>query len=157
MAATSDADAVADGVDALRALIVSGEHLRQAIAEHFDTGVPETLALSHLRLRGPLGPRELAERLGLTPSTVTSLLDRLEAAGFAQRTAHPTDRRKTVISLTEAGDSVVSASDRWLSNTIERLGPQITPQVTRSMRLLEAGLKEQTADVLGAAPMVSDG
>ena len=152
MSASPDVDALADGIDALRALIVSGEHLRQAIAEHFNTGVPETLALSHLRLRGPLGPRELAGRLGLTPSTVTSLLDRLEAAGFAERTAHPTDRRKTVISLTEAGEAVVAASDRWLSNTVERLGSQATAEVTRSMRLLEVGLKEQTADILSAAP-----
>lgn len=152
MSASSDADALENGIDALRALIVSGEHLRQAIAEHFGTGVPETLAMSHLRLHGPLGPRELAERLGLTPSTVTSLLDRLESAGFAQRTAHPTDRRKTVISLTEAGETVVSTSDQWLSNTIERLGSQAIPQVTRSMRLLEAGLKEQTTDIRIAAP-----
>ncbi|NYJ75521.1 MarR family transcriptional regulator [Allobranchiibius huperziae] len=151
MSTSPPADPLADGIDALRALIVAGEHLRQAIAEHFGTGVPETLAMSHLHLRGPLGPRELAERLGLTPSTVTSLLDRLEAAGFARREAHPTDRRKSVITLTAAGEEVVTASDHWLSNAVERLGPKVIPEVTRSMQLLEAGLAQQTADLLGTA------
>lgn len=152
MSAPSGADDLAAGVDALQALIVAGDQLRHAIAEHYGTRVPETLAMSHLRGRGTLSPRELADRLGLTPSTVTSLLDRLEAAGFAQRTAHLTDRRKTVVTLTEAGEAVLDTSDHWVSAAIERLGPEAIPQVASSMRRLAAGLEEQAVDILGSAP-----
>ena len=138
---------VKEGILALRALILAGERLRQAVAERLGVGVPKTVVMSHLSLRGPLGPREVAERLELTPSTVTSLLDRLENAGYVCRTPHPSDRRKTVITLTEAGEDAMTVSDDWLSDVVVRLGVDIVPEVTRSMRRLEAGIYEQVADL----------
>lgn len=152
MSTPSSADNPADGVNALRALIVSGEHLRHAIAEHYGTGVPETLAMSHLQRHGTLSPRELAERLKLTPSTVTSLLDRLETAGFALRTAHATDRRRTVVTLTQAGQDVLATTDRWLAAALDRLGSDVAAQVVTSMRRLAVGLDEQTAEIVASAP-----
>ncbi len=45
-------------------------------------------------------PGDLAARLGLTSGSVTTMLDRLQAAGLITRSPHPTDRRKTVIRAT---------------------------------------------------------
>lgn len=45
-------------------------------------------------------PTLLAERLGLTTGSTTTLLDRLEKAGYLTRQAHPTDRRKSIIRAT---------------------------------------------------------
>ncbi|MEN3610618.1 MarR family transcriptional regulator [Plantactinospora sp. ZYX-F-223] len=44
---------------------------------------------------------ELSQALKCTPRNVTGLVDALEAAGFVARSAHPTDRRATVVSLTQ--------------------------------------------------------
>lgn len=141
------ADGVTEGVRALRALIMAGEHMRHAIAAHYAIGTTETAALSNLRVVGALGPRELADRLGLTPSTVTSVVDRLETVGFVERSAHPTDRRMTVVSLTTLGDEVVVQFDEWLSSAIDRLGRDAIPGVTAALLRLATGLEEQTSEI----------
>ena len=47
------------------------------------------------------GPSEIAEGLGVTPATVTGLLDGLEREGFIERHPHRQDRRALTIQLTE--------------------------------------------------------
>ena len=48
----------------------------------------------------PIG--ELSEKTGLAKTTLTSMLDRLEASGHVQRVFDPGDRRKVFIRLTDA-------------------------------------------------------
>jgi len=54
--------------------------------------------------QGPLTQRQLSQALGTTPRNVTGLLDALEADGFVSRGPHPTDRRATVVTLTDRGE-----------------------------------------------------
>ncbi|MEL7453242.1 MAG: MarR family transcriptional regulator, partial [Pseudomonadota bacterium] len=51
---------------------------------------------------GPKAPSDLAQALGLTRGSVTTLLDRLEFRGFVERIAHPTDRRALLVKLKPA-------------------------------------------------------
>jgi len=53
-------------------------------------------ALEH----GPLSHGHLADRLGLTSGTVTTLVDRLVDAGYVERRPDPTDRRRSEVALT---------------------------------------------------------
>jgi DNA-binding MarR family transcriptional regulator len=53
--------------------------------------------------RGSKIMSEVSEELGVTPRNVTALVDALEAEGLVRRVPHATDRRATVIELTEAG------------------------------------------------------
>jgi DNA-binding MarR family transcriptional regulator len=59
--------------------------------------------LWHLHRRGPVMQRELSQALRCTPRNVTDLVDTLEAVGLVARGPHPTDRRATMVSLTEQG------------------------------------------------------
>ncbi|ROQ39876.1 DNA-binding MarR family transcriptional regulator [Frondihabitans sp. PhB188] len=52
-------------------------------------------------------PKQVAEFLELSTGATTSLVDRLEAGGTIERTAHPTDRRSVVLALTPAGRGAV--------------------------------------------------
>jgi len=52
---------------------------------------------------GPMTQRQLSEALRCTPRNVTGLLDALQADGFVDRTPHPTDRRATLVTLTNRG------------------------------------------------------
>lgn len=45
--------------------------------------------------------RQIADRTGLAATTLTSMTDRMEAAGLVRRIPDPDDRRKTLLSLTE--------------------------------------------------------
>jgi len=56
---------------------------------------------------GPLTPNEINAHLHLTSGSVTSLLDRLEQRGLVARGPHPTDRRKVLVSITDAGRELV--------------------------------------------------
>lgn len=47
----------------------------------------------------PLTAGELGRRLGLSSAAVTGLIDRLEAAGLAERVRDPDDRRRVRIAL----------------------------------------------------------
>lgn len=52
---------------------------------------------------GSLPLKKLAEAMQLTPGAISQLVESLENAGLVERVPSPTDRRVTLISLTEAG------------------------------------------------------
>ena len=52
---------------------------------------------------GPQPMNRVAAHLQVSPRSVTDLVDGLEAEGYIQRAAHPTDRRKTMLTLTDRG------------------------------------------------------
>jgi DNA-binding MarR family transcriptional regulator len=51
---------------------------------------------------GPVKMRELSQAVGVTPRTITGLVDALEADGWVARQADPGDRRATIVALTAA-------------------------------------------------------
>ena len=57
-----------------------------------------------LTVSGPVLMRALSEAVGVTPRTITGLIDALEKDGWVQRRAHPTDRRATIVALTPAAE-----------------------------------------------------
>ena len=57
---------------------------------------------------GPIIMSDLGEELGVTPRNVTKLVDELEAEGLVRRLPHPSDRRATLIELTEKGGEKIS-------------------------------------------------
>lgn len=61
-------------------------------------------ALISMRPSEPRPMRELPGELHCDASYVTSLVDGLEERGFAERRAHPTDRRAKVVVLTPLGE-----------------------------------------------------
>ena len=74
-----------------------------------DTGftLTEILVCEHLRLDGPLTPKEVGERVGLSSGAVTRLLDRLEERGFTKRAPHPSDRRKVLMHYVEQESEMI--------------------------------------------------
>lgn len=50
--------------------------------------------------RDGISLRELADKTGLAPTTLTSMVDRMEKAGLVCRMPDKTDRRKTLLALT---------------------------------------------------------
>ena len=51
----------------------------------------------------PVGPTELAQRLGVTSAAASGIVDRLVARGHVERRPHPTDRRRTAVVCTPSG------------------------------------------------------
>ena len=70
--------------------------------------------LTYLRSYAPASIGELLRVFGIKQSTFTSMLDRLEKAGFIRREMNPADRRSFLIHITDAGRERADQSTRVL-------------------------------------------
>ncbi|WP_238438916.1 MarR family winged helix-turn-helix transcriptional regulator [Frankia nepalensis] len=76
------------------------------LVEPFGLTVADYLVLGTIRHSpgGQGAPSRLCRLLGRTSGGMTLALDRLAAAGLVSRAPDPTDRRRIIVELTEAGD-----------------------------------------------------
>ena len=115
------------------------------VAEDTDFTLTEVLVSEHLRLYGPLTPKEVGERVGLSSGAVTRLLDRLEARGFAERGAHPDDRRKVLMRYVEQEPDTIrrplTVYDK-LNEAAERFDEGEKRTLTRFMDMMTRAIKE---------------
>jgi DNA-binding MarR family transcriptional regulator len=79
-----------------------GEEMEKGLVERGLTRA-RAAVIWQLHQQGPVTQRTLSHALRVSPRNVTGLLDALEAGGYVRRGRHPTDRRATLVSLTERG------------------------------------------------------
>lgn len=117
-------------VGSLRALSTEMDRLDQAAADWYGLNRTDMQALDILGRTGPLAPTALARQLGFTTGGVTTVLDRLEKAGYIRRRPDPADRRRQLVETTEAtaardeevfGDLIRATSDVLADYTEDRL------------------------------------
>jgi DNA-binding MarR family transcriptional regulator len=65
-------------------------------------------ALDRLATEGPLRVSDLAAREAMTQPGVTMLVHRMAESGYAERVPDPTDRRATLVRITDAGRDVLN-------------------------------------------------
>jgi DNA-binding MarR family transcriptional regulator len=70
----------------------------------------EALVLLVFARKGSLPLGKMGERLQVHPTSITSIIDRLEAAGLVVRRRHPEDGRAVLAEITDAGRAVVEAA-----------------------------------------------
>ena len=63
----------------------------------------EALVLLVFSRQGTLPMNVMGQRLQLHPTSVTNIVDRLQADRLVERSGHPTDRRTTLVTITESG------------------------------------------------------
>jgi DNA-binding MarR family transcriptional regulator len=72
-----------------------------SLTERVGLGATETKTLFILSSQGALTAGEIAQFTGLTTSSVTSLIDRLESKGFVKRVRDTHDRRRVIVERNE--------------------------------------------------------
>lgn len=80
-----------------RRLTRSSLMLQHAIAEKMGLNVTDAECIDFLMEMGPSTAGDLAKATRLTTGAITSVIDRLEKAGFVKRESDPGDRRKVII------------------------------------------------------------
>ncbi|HEY2269543.1 MAG TPA: MarR family transcriptional regulator [Streptosporangiaceae bacterium] len=83
-------------------------HALSAALADLSLSAAEINALANLGEGGTLSVRQLSERTGTRPSTLTGLLDRLENRGYLVRELDPADRRSFRLPLTGLGQEVAA-------------------------------------------------
>jgi DNA-binding MarR family transcriptional regulator len=78
-----------------------------------------------------VGPKELAEYLGIQSSSVTSLLDRLERGGHVRREASPFDRRALIVVPTVPEDELQRAILGDVREELVAVAESLSPEDAR--------------------------
>ena len=137
----------------------------EAANDAFDEVAREKLGINRTDLRclniveneGPMTAGRLAELSGLTTAAVTSVLDRLERAGYARRVREQQDRRHVMVEVTpllaeratpiwgplgeEARSTLARMSTEELQALIDfyRLGIELNERHIERVRHLDTG------------------
>jgi DNA-binding MarR family transcriptional regulator len=111
--------------------------------------MPQLKILIALRLNGPAGAHELAQMMGVSPATMTGIVDRLVAAGHVTRREDPKDRRVRRIELTAEGtalmDDMMAAGDEHHRRLLDRLTLEELAIVERAMTIMQRTLDAETS------------
>lgn len=119
--------------------VLTASRLLVAVSARSIGAVDESITIPQFRLlvvldgRGPLKLTTLAEHLGVNPSTVTRMVDRLVAAELVSREANPASRRELAVSLTGAGAGVVREVMRRRRAEITRIVSRMAPSARRGL------------------------
>ena len=95
----SKADSEKDVLMAAAEYGINNVLFRNAMGRKLGLNITESECLSLLRIKGISTPTELARYTGLTTGSTTTMLDRLEKAGFITRRHNPHDRRGILIEI----------------------------------------------------------
>ena len=131
-----------DDVDAVTRAVLTASRLLVAVSARSLAEVEERVTVPQFRMLVVLATRgatklvALADLLQVAPSTAMRMVDRLIAAGLADRRANPDNRRETLLQLTEEGrrivEDVTARRRTALAEIVERLRP------TERLALIEA-------------------
>ncbi|MBN1847844.1 MAG: MarR family transcriptional regulator [Deltaproteobacteria bacterium] len=106
----------------------------------------ETLMALFYRQDSPLMPAQLAEEVGLTRPAMTSNLDSLQRKGYLSRFAHPNDRRKLVITLTQKGvklcEKIMPIYYQDMTKTLEKIPMKMLFSLEKIYKMLMHSLNE---------------
>jgi DNA-binding MarR family transcriptional regulator len=120
--------------------LVLGGLMRRLRAEH-TFSLSQGAVLGRLDREGPRTTAELAASERVRPQSMGQTVAELEAQGLVARRPHETDRRRTLIELTDDGRRTL-AEDRsrrvgWLTEAIEhQLSPEEQDVLGRAVKLL---------------------
>ena len=89
----------------------------------------EALVLLTFSRAGALPLGKMGSRLQVHPTSITSIVDRLESSGMVNRRRHPDDKRAVLAEITEAGREAVEAATADLLGAEFGLGVLTTEQL----------------------------
>lgn len=106
--------------------------------------------MMHLWDTGAVRQAELIKAVGLDPSTVTKMLQRLEQAGHVRRRPDPDDRRAVLVEATEESCAlhaeVRSAWSGLEEHTLAGLEPAERAELARLLAKVEGNLCTEAGD-----------
>ncbi|MEU2620125.1 MarR family transcriptional regulator [Streptomyces sp. NPDC007157] len=128
-----------------RAVLRFNRRLRQERGDG-SLSANQLTVLGHLYRHGPSTPGEVAAAERQRPQSLTRVFAELEAERLIGRAPDPSDRRQSVLSLTEAGRRALAADmdqrDAWLAGALGSVG-----ETERGVLLLAAAVMERLGDL----------
>ena len=154
-AGTEDMEDTEDTEDVVAAVLAASRLIvgmsARALAEVDDSlTLPQLRTLVVLADRPPMKQADLAAELGVNPSTVLRMADRLAAAGLLERQPNPDSRREQLLRLTPAGRDLVHQVMDQRSHEVAALVSRLTPAdragLVHGLRALTDAVPDQYPD-----------
>lgn len=149
---------VGDRIDDSRLIFSAITHYRRWLTQLLPSIVPDVdisyqqINVLYLVRTVDASMAEMARILGVAPTVITGLVDRLEARGLIRREAHPSDRRRIQLVLTERGNEisvqVENAIAQRIEDRLQALSERDREHLRTGLELLEKltiDLEKQTA------------
>jgi MarR family transcriptional regulator, organic hydroperoxide resistance regulator len=98
--------------------------VKQRMEEHFKDSnltVPQGMLIGILAHHGEMKVSDLSEKLGLSNSTVSGIIDRLERQGVVERVRSSEDRRIVYISLSDSAKKNSQKYYENINNTFDKI------------------------------------
>ena len=145
-----DADGLVDVDEVLSAfstLLGQNARVERLVATHFGIGTTDIKCLVFIANSPESTPKLAAEALELSTGATTSLIDRLEKAGFVARRAHPTDRRSVVLELAPEGQAAVAETGAFYRSAFrDAIDPRQLDFLASVMRAIGDSLTRRAVD-----------
>jgi DNA-binding MarR family transcriptional regulator len=130
---------------------LSGRLIEQ-IVEGSDVTPAEYAVTSWLNATGPAAPGEISRELGITPTTLSAMIDRLVNKKQIKRVSHPDDGRSYLLEPTAKGKRTNERNGARFLATIDALRANLEGEpedILEAMRLLEDALRRTLAEPRG--------
>lgn len=106
----------------------------------------ESSVLAHVSASSPASPKSLAKHLGITPATLSAVIDRLLEKNLLNREQHASDKRRHALTLTNEGVKAVLAgsalSAERVQAALERMPPGKRARAVEGLTLLASACRE---------------
>jgi DNA-binding MarR family transcriptional regulator len=100
--------------------------------------------LSYLRSYAPTPIGDLVRIFGIKQSTLTSMLDRLEEAGFVRRETNPGDRRSFLVQISPAGRELADRLNECIQTLEAEIRKRLKPRDLEGFRAVMSAMEEVT-------------
>jgi DNA-binding MarR family transcriptional regulator len=117
---------------------------------HLDLTMGQLKTLAALASRQAMNVSTLAETLEVSKPTASILVDQLVQRGLAERTEDPEDRRRTLVTLSQAGSDLIvqlrqSGPQERMVRWLEALDPDDLNALRRGLQALAAIIQKENA------------
>ena len=110
--------------------------------EEFDLNRSQASILFTLHQHSSMSQKELAERLNMTPPSITSAIRKMEQEGYIRRRQDETDQRVMRRALTEKGESCIENVKRVADEMHELIFRGMSPEEIMLFRRLLIQINE---------------
>jgi DNA-binding MarR family transcriptional regulator len=132
------------GITVVRTIKRVMHFIKQNMEQHFKEmrlTAPQGMLMGILSKHGKMKVSDLSEELGLSNSTVSGIIDRLEKQSLVERTRSEEDRRVVYVSVTEGTKKNTEEHFKCIEKEFEAMVSEATPEeldeILRGLAMLE--------------------
>jgi DNA-binding MarR family transcriptional regulator len=129
-------------------IFIEDKRRRWAILSELGLSPQQSMALTTLQPGESMPMSALADAMHADNSSITGIVDRLEAAGLAERRPDERDRRVKAVILTEKGE--------WMRIEIDRRAGEPPPRLAALPEADAVALRDILARALEESPQAAD-